>query len=117
MEMLILGARVLTVGRSAGVKALADPFLIVVVASVRLRGFLTSVGGGKNGLVLVRIHCLTCKLTRQRMRIRPIYNEWHVQTRDTHPPRKLLLNLLIDHYRHLGNNMNRKTICLSLKKY
>lgn len=47
MEMLLLGARVLAVRRSAGVKALADPLLVVVVARVRLRGFLTSIGEAK----------------------------------------------------------------------
>ena len=35
MEMLVLGARVLTVGRPAWVKTLVDPFLVVVVTGVR----------------------------------------------------------------------------------
>lgn len=35
MEMLVLGARVLTVGRPAWVETFVDPFLVVVVTSVR----------------------------------------------------------------------------------
>lgn len=41
--MLVLGARVLAVGRSARVKALVDPFLLIVIASVRLGRLLAPV--------------------------------------------------------------------------
>lgn len=41
MEMLVLGARVLTVGRPARVKTLVNPFLVVVVAGVRFSGVLS----------------------------------------------------------------------------
>lgn len=43
MEMLFLGARVLTIGRSARVETLVDPFLVVVIPSVRFSGFLTPI--------------------------------------------------------------------------
>lgn len=36
MEMLFLGARVLTIGRSTRVKTFVDPFLVVVISSVSL---------------------------------------------------------------------------------
>lgn len=41
--MLVLGARVLAVGRSARVKALVDPFLLIVIASVRLGRLLAPI--------------------------------------------------------------------------
>jgi len=40
--MLVLGARVLTVGRPTWVKTLVDPFLVVVVTSVRFGLVLSS---------------------------------------------------------------------------
>lgn len=43
MEMLVLGARVLTVDRPARVKTLIDPFLVVVIASVRFGSVLSPV--------------------------------------------------------------------------
>jgi len=49
MEMLVLGTRVLTVGRSAWVKTLVDPFLVVVVTSVRLGCVLSSGNKIKHG--------------------------------------------------------------------
>lgn len=42
VEMLVLGTRVLTVGRPTWVKTFVDPFLIVVVTSVRFGCVLSS---------------------------------------------------------------------------
>lgn len=55
MEMLFFGARILTIGWTAGVKALVDSFLIVMISSVCFSSILTPITEHKQTFIAIVI--------------------------------------------------------------
>lgn len=83
MEMLVLGARVLTVGRPAWVKTFVDPFLVVVVTSVRF-GLVLSPENDINHGCLDKIPLNIKHFRRHRSQIRLVSKQSQLCTTITY---------------------------------